>query len=187
LGADGLVRRRVVAAGRNRDVLDGLADAGADAVIRVGPHDELVTAIADAGPFDLVVDYLWGAPAEAALAALGLAAAAHAGRAPDRTRYISAGMSAGETLTLSAMSLRTAPVQIVGGGRLRRTASARRLGGDRLRRPGAAVVRGRADVDPGRQHTAHRVRPLTKLRAPGSRPRTAPPGRAAAPRIMRRG
>jgi NADPH:quinone reductase-like Zn-dependent oxidoreductase len=108
---------RVAAAGRNRDVLGDLTDAGADAAITVDrPHDELVAAIAAAGPFDLVVDYLWGAPAEAALAALGLTAAAPAGRAPARTRYISAGMSAGETLTLRAMSLRAAPVQIVGSG-----------------------------------------------------------------------
>jgi hypothetical protein len=98
-------------------MLGTLADAGADAVIRIDrPYDELITAIADAGLFDLVVDYLWGAPAEAALAALGLAAAAHPGQNPARTRYISAGMSAGETLTLSAMNLRAAPVEIVGSG-----------------------------------------------------------------------
>jgi NADPH:quinone reductase-like Zn-dependent oxidoreductase len=109
---------RVVAAGRDPGGLGALADAGADAVIRVDrPHDELVTAIADAGPFDLVIDYLWGAPAEAALAALAAHPRhAHPGQVPARTRYISAGMSAGETLTLPAMSLRAAAVEIVGSG-----------------------------------------------------------------------
>jgi hypothetical protein len=44
---------------------------GAAAAIRVhrSPR-ELAAAIAAAGPYDLIVDYLWGAPAEAAFAAL---------------------------------------------------------------------------------------------------------------------
>jgi NADPH:quinone reductase-like Zn-dependent oxidoreductase len=104
---------RVVVAGRNPRVLDALVERGAQTAVRVDrPAADLVAELAAAGPFDLVVDYLWGAPAEAAFAALG-----RAGRpAGGRIRYVQVGMSAGETAALPAMALRAAPVQLTGGG-----------------------------------------------------------------------
>jgi NADPH:quinone reductase-like Zn-dependent oxidoreductase len=103
---------RVVAAGRSPRVLDDLRARGADATIRVDrPRDELAAAIAAEGPYDLVVDYLWGAPAEAVFAALP-----DAGAAAERIRYVLVGMSAGEVACLPAMALRRAPVQIFGSG-----------------------------------------------------------------------
>ncbi|MDL4817982.1 quinone oxidoreductase family protein [Actinomadura opuntiae] len=98
---------RVVAAGRDRSVLDAL---GADAVVRLDrPKDEVVDAITAHGPYDLVVDYLWGAPAEAAFAALS--------RGNERrVRYILVGMSAGATAEVPAMALRAARVEVIGGG-----------------------------------------------------------------------
>jgi NADPH:quinone reductase-like Zn-dependent oxidoreductase len=98
---------RVVAAGRNQRVLDELA---ADAAVRVD-QPGLVEAIAADGPYDLIVDYLWGAPAEAAFAAL-----ARIGDGLRRTRYIQVGISAGETARLPAVTLRAAPVQLFGSG-----------------------------------------------------------------------
>jgi NADPH:quinone reductase-like Zn-dependent oxidoreductase len=107
---------RVVAAGRNQRVLDQLVARGADAAIRVDrPHDELAAAIAAEGPYDLVVDYLWGAPAEATFGAL-VRTDPHAGDAPQRTRYIQVGISAGEVAGLPAITLRAAPVQLIGSG-----------------------------------------------------------------------
>ncbi|MFD1544904.1 quinone oxidoreductase family protein [Nonomuraea guangzhouensis] len=107
---------RVIAAGRNQRVLDELVAGGADAAIRVDrPHDELAAAIAAAGPYDLIVDYLWGAPAEAVFAAL-----MRTGGRPDgagrQIRYILVGMTAGEVAGLPAMALRKAPVQLIGSG-----------------------------------------------------------------------
>ncbi|MBO2459603.1 zinc-binding dehydrogenase [Actinomadura violacea] len=101
---------RVVAAGRDRTALGALAERGADAVVRLDrPKDEVVEAIVAHGPYDLVVDYLWGAPAEAAFAALS--------RGGDRrVRYILVGMSAGETAEIPAMALRAAPVEVAGSG-----------------------------------------------------------------------
>lgn len=97
-------------------VLDQLVARGADAAIRVDrPRDELAAAIAAEGPYDLIVDYLWGAPAEAVFAAL-VRSDLHADGAPQRTRYILVGMSAGEVAGLPAMTLRAAPVQLVGSG-----------------------------------------------------------------------
>ena len=83
-----------------------------DGAIRVDrPRDELAAAIAAEGPYDLIVDYLWGAPAEAVFTAL-----ADFGGAPERIRYVLVGMSAGEVAGLPAMTLRKAPVQIFGSG-----------------------------------------------------------------------
>lgn len=104
---------RVVAAGRDRRVLDELVARGADAAIGVDrPHGELADAIAAEGPYDLVVDYLWGAPAEALFDALTRV------NDPARPiRHILVGMAAGENATLPAMTLRKAPVHLVGSGR----------------------------------------------------------------------
>jgi NADPH:quinone reductase-like Zn-dependent oxidoreductase len=103
---------RVVAAGRSQRILDDLRARGADAAVRVDrPRAELAAAIAAEGPYDLVVDYLWGAPAEAAFAAL-----ADGGGARERIRYVLVGMSAGEVASVPAIALRKAPVQIFGSG-----------------------------------------------------------------------
>lgn len=108
---------RVVAAGRDQRVLGRLADRGAEAVIGLDrPREELIAAMAAAGPFDLVVDYLWGEPAQAAIAALGATAPARNEPGRSRTRYISAGMSAGEVLRLGAMDLRLAQIEMSGSG-----------------------------------------------------------------------
>lgn len=104
---------RVVVAGRNQAVLDDLVARGADTAITVAsPRPELAAAVAAAGPYDLIVDYLWGAPAEAVFQALQLGA--RPGAAP--TRYLLVGMTAGEVAALPAMTLRRAPVQLVGSG-----------------------------------------------------------------------
>jgi NADPH:quinone reductase-like Zn-dependent oxidoreductase len=104
---------RVVAAGRDRRVLDLLLARGASAAIGVDrPHEELAAALAAEGPYDLVVDYLWGAPAEAVFAALARAE----GGGPERTRYILVGMTAGEKAALPALALRRAPVLLSGSG-----------------------------------------------------------------------
>ncbi|MFD0689478.1 quinone oxidoreductase family protein [Actinomadura fibrosa] len=108
------VRRgaRVVGAGRDQDVLDGLVANGVHAAISVDrPHEEVVGALVAEGPYDLVVDYLWGGAAEAAFAAL-----ARTGEAARPVRYILVGMSAGDVAGLPAMTLRKAPVQMVGSG-----------------------------------------------------------------------
>ncbi|MSQ50268.1 MAG: zinc-binding alcohol dehydrogenase family protein [Betaproteobacteria bacterium] len=62
----------VVAAGRNRDVLERCRALGADAIVNLNESSDLVAAYANAarGPIDVVLDYLCGPPAEAALEAL---------------------------------------------------------------------------------------------------------------------
>ncbi|QPZ38615.1 quinone oxidoreductase family protein [Paramicrobacterium chengjingii] len=107
----------VVAVGRDEARLEQLRTRGADNVIRI---DNEATGLADAvralhaeHPFDLVLDYLWGSPAEQTLRALAnddLAATFH------RTRFVQIGETAGPTLTLPASVMRSAGIELVGQG-----------------------------------------------------------------------
>ncbi|HUI41361.1 MAG TPA: zinc-binding alcohol dehydrogenase family protein [Terriglobia bacterium] len=109
---------RVVAAGRNPQSLASLPALGADAVIALDQSDaELSAAFArEAGEngFDVVLDYLWGRPTEALLAALTRPDFKPARSA--RTRLVQVGESAGPSITLPAAALRSSGLEIVGAG-----------------------------------------------------------------------
>lgn len=107
----------VVAVGRDHERLDTLTDLGADQTISIaGGIDRLGHAITQAHAehrFDLVVDYLWGGPAEQALRALeghDLAATYH------RTKFVQIGEMAGPVLNLPASVLRSTGVELIGQG-----------------------------------------------------------------------
>lgn len=106
---------RVVAAGRNQEALSTLLKRGADATIRLDvPAKELTEVFAaQAGEsgFQVVIDYLWGGPAEALLAALTRKEFAVI---KSETRFVQAGESAGATISLPAAVLRSAAVTILG-------------------------------------------------------------------------
>jgi NADPH2:quinone reductase len=109
--------RRVVAAGRNPVALAALKELGADQVIELEqPREALVAAfrneIVEHG-VDVVLDYLWGAPAESMLAAIAQKGLSH--EAP-RIRYVEIGQSAGATITLAAATLRSSGVELLGSG-----------------------------------------------------------------------
>lgn len=111
---------RVVVAGRNTERLRRLRQLGADETLRIGDPGAGSEALADAitrmhaeNPFDLVVDYLWGMPAQQTLHALGgddLAADVH------HTRFVQVGETAGPTVELPAAVLRSAGIELVGQG-----------------------------------------------------------------------
>jgi NADPH2:quinone reductase len=108
--------RYVVAVGRRVDV-NALKSLGADSVISLDQeHDALVTALrremTETG-VDIVLDYLWGQPAEAVLEAIarkGLRQSA------PRVRFLQIGESAGRTVTLPAATLRSSGLEILGSG-----------------------------------------------------------------------
>jgi NADPH:quinone reductase-like Zn-dependent oxidoreductase len=107
---------RVVAAGRNTSVLDRLLGRGADAAVRVDTDPvDLRAAIADAaaGPVHVIIDYLWGPPTEAAIAAITHAGLRHT--AP-RVRLVEVGEMAGPTISLPASVLRSSGLRILGSG-----------------------------------------------------------------------
>jgi NADPH:quinone reductase-like Zn-dependent oxidoreductase len=106
---------RVVVAGRDTTRLEWLRTVGADDVIALGNEDlgARVARLHAERPFDAVLDYLWGEPAEQVLEALGsneLMARYH------HTRFVQIGSMAGLTMNLPAGILRSAGITISGVG-----------------------------------------------------------------------
>lgn len=109
--------RRVVAAGRNPEALERLKGLGADAVVSLNQErvalveafrKELVEGI------DVVLDYLWGAPAESLLEAISQKGFGRMG-AP-RIRYVQIGGTAGPKISLASATLRSSGVELMGSG-----------------------------------------------------------------------
>jgi NADPH:quinone reductase-like Zn-dependent oxidoreductase len=106
--------RTVLAAGRGADKLAALAGLGADETIDLAADPDLVThdLTTKAGDVDVVLDYLWGKPAESAIMPL------LTGRA-DRTRLISwvqIGAVAGASMSIPSAALRQANIHFLGSG-----------------------------------------------------------------------
>jgi NADPH:quinone reductase-like Zn-dependent oxidoreductase len=108
---------RVIAAGRNAEVLKTLSDLGADSTISLDQPDRALTEafIAEARHkhFDVIIDYLWGHPTEVLLNAL----TGHDLKAEtSRTRLVEVGEVAGPTISLPAAALRASGLELYGGG-----------------------------------------------------------------------
>jgi NADPH:quinone reductase-like Zn-dependent oxidoreductase len=106
---------RVVAAGRNEQVLSTLHEFGADAVICIDkPGRDLRESFAhEAGDtgYGVIVDYLWGRPTEALLDSMTRKEFANV---KSEVRLIQVGESAGSTVSLPAAVLRSSAVTILG-------------------------------------------------------------------------
>jgi NADPH:quinone reductase-like Zn-dependent oxidoreductase len=104
-----------VAAGRNQKVLSTLGRLGADATIQLdAPAQELAAAfVREAGGagFQVVIDYVWGRPMEAFLAAITRQEFA---AIRSETRVVQVGESAGPTISLPAAALRSTALTILG-------------------------------------------------------------------------
>jgi NADPH:quinone reductase-like Zn-dependent oxidoreductase len=105
---------RVVGAGRDPGRLSALVPAGADEVVRLtGDEDATAGALAAAAAdADIVIDYLWGKPAQQAIMALLTAR-------DDRSRpldWIQVGAVAGPTIELPSVALRSANFRLQGTG-----------------------------------------------------------------------
>jgi NADPH2:quinone reductase len=96
--------KRVVAAGRNPERLE---DLGADAVIPID-RDSFRQE-----PCDIVLDYLWGAPAEILIDAISQKGLQHVS---SRIRYLQVGSSAGAKISLPAEALRSSGLELIGSG-----------------------------------------------------------------------
>jgi NADPH:quinone reductase-like Zn-dependent oxidoreductase len=105
---------RVVGAGRDLERLTALSTAGADDVVALtDDSNATATALAAAAAdVDIVVDYLWGAPAQRAIMAL-LAARSDRSQAMN---WIQIGAMAGPTIELPSVALRSANLRIQGNG-----------------------------------------------------------------------
>jgi len=105
---------RVVGAGRDPHRLSVVASAGADDVIQLTADDEATgTALAAAAAeVDIVLDYLWGKPAQRAMMAL-LTARSDRSHAMN---WIQIGAVAGPTIELPSVALRSANFRLLGTG-----------------------------------------------------------------------
>lgn len=106
---------RVVAAGRNPQALERLSRLGADTILHLdAPPQELAEAfVREAGQsgFQIVIDYVWGRPAEIFLGAMTRKEFA---AVTSETRFVQVGETAGPTISLPAAVLRSAPLTILG-------------------------------------------------------------------------
>jgi NADPH:quinone reductase-like Zn-dependent oxidoreductase len=105
---------RVVGAGRDPGRLGALTSLGADEVVPLtGDQDATGRALgAAAGEADIVLDYVWGKPAEHAIMAL-LTSRADRSRAMN---WIQIGAMAGPTIELPSVALRSANFRLQGNG-----------------------------------------------------------------------
>ena len=106
---------RVVAAGRNQQVLSTLHALGAEATIWLDASAEerseaFVREAGNSG-FQVVIDYVWGRPAEAFLSAITRNEFAVI---KSETRFVQVGESAGPTISLAAAVLRSTALTILG-------------------------------------------------------------------------
>jgi NADPH:quinone reductase-like Zn-dependent oxidoreductase len=105
---------RVVGAGRDLGRLEALTSAGADDIVQLTADSDatgkaLAAAAADT---DIVIDYLWGTPAQQAIMAL-LTARSDRARA---LNWIQIGAVAGPTIELPSVALRSANLRLQGSG-----------------------------------------------------------------------
>lgn len=109
--------KKIVAAGRNPKALAELNALGADIVISLEQEqgalvDAFRAAIAEA-QVDVVLDYLWGQPAQFLLQSIAQKGLGHAAR---RIRFVQIGNSAGATIELPAETLRSSGLELLGSG-----------------------------------------------------------------------
>jgi NADPH:quinone reductase-like Zn-dependent oxidoreductase len=107
----------VVACARNPAVEPELRALGADRFVCIaGSNDALthsLTSTLNEASVDVVLDYLWGAPAQALLAALSTHAPGEAAR---RVRFVQIGSLAGAHATVPAAALRSSRLELLGSG-----------------------------------------------------------------------
>ncbi len=105
---------RVVGAGRDLVRLNALTSVGADEIVRLtGDAEVTARALGEAAAeVDIVIDYLWGQPAQQAIMAL-LAQRSDRSRAMN---WVQIGSMAGPTIELPSVALRSANLRLQGNG-----------------------------------------------------------------------
>jgi len=106
---------KVIVTGRNQQSLMDLLDLGADEAISVlledGQFKTKIQHIHTTTPINVIIDYMWGHPAELILEALK-----GNGGFTRPTRYVSVGSMAGDLIDLSSAILRSTDILLTGSG-----------------------------------------------------------------------
>jgi NADPH:quinone reductase-like Zn-dependent oxidoreductase len=134
--------KRIVAAARGADRLAELPALGAtDTVLLEGDADDIARRLGEAaGDVDLVIDYLWGEPAAAAMIAV-VKARSDEGQP---LTWIEIGSVAGPVAPIPSAALRSTRLQIVGSGQ--GSVSAREIRAE-LPELAAEITRGTFAID----------------------------------------
>ena len=109
--------KRVIATGRNPEILKRLPSLGADVVISLKQEDDVIVKrlkqIHSETPIDIVIDYTWGHPASLIISALkggGL-------KSIDTVvKFVTVGSMAGDVIEVSSGVLRSSPIELLGSG-----------------------------------------------------------------------
>jgi NADPH:quinone reductase-like Zn-dependent oxidoreductase len=97
--------KRVVAVGRH---IERVKDFGADALISLDQEHDFRQE-----PCDIVLDYLWGEPAESLIAPISQKGLQHFS---SRVRFLQIGSTAGPKISLPAEALRSSGLELIGSG-----------------------------------------------------------------------
>lgn len=108
---------KVIAIGRNEAALKKLKALGADEVISLHEDENAIIGklkeIEKQTPVDIVIDYLWGRPAELIIQALKV-------EGPNtnmhKIKLVTVGDMAGQNMTLHSGALRSADIEVLGSG-----------------------------------------------------------------------
>jgi NADPH:quinone reductase-like Zn-dependent oxidoreductase len=108
---------RIVAAGRDEKILATLPGLGADETLPIGESMENLKhdfeRLTKERGFDVIIDYLWGAPAAALLSAI---TREDFNAGSSRMRWVQVGESAGAAISLPAAALRSSRLELLGAG-----------------------------------------------------------------------
>lgn len=110
---------KIIATGRNETSLGLVSTLGADETINLLQSDEhltenFTTAQGEKG-FDIVLDFLWGHPAEVLIDTF---IPKEAGFARQRIRYLQIGQKAGSHISITGSAFRTSGLEMMGIGRI---------------------------------------------------------------------
>lgn len=104
---------KIIVTGRNQESLQQLKTLGADIVISILQNEESfvqqIKEIDQNTPIDIVLDYIWGRPAE-------LIMNAFQNRHGNKIRFVTMGDMAGRTFPVSSGILRSADIILMGSG-----------------------------------------------------------------------
>jgi NADPH:quinone reductase-like Zn-dependent oxidoreductase len=107
--------KKIIVTGRNPETLKWLRSMGANEIISLQQDDQsFITQLKEImkkNPVDVILDYLWGKPAEMILEALK-----GKGSFTYKTRFVSIGAVAGDNIQLSAAILRSVDLLLSGSG-----------------------------------------------------------------------
>jgi len=110
---------KVIGTGRNERSLELLSSLGVDEAINIQQTDEqLAAAFNNAGGdngYDVVIDFLWGHPAEVLISTF---IPDKIGFAKRRIRYVQIGEKAGSQIALTGSALRTSGLELTGVGKI---------------------------------------------------------------------